>query len=134
MSRIIALMGRMDSGKTTTIHMLPNILLGNGYSQVPGMLQTFGKDFMDVFENGSIRVGLTSSGDTHDLVHDRLTDLINYGCDVCICACRTSGGTHVAIHGFTTHTSHFEQKTYASTIAQQPIVNLRDANTLFSLV
>ncbi len=134
MSRIIALKGRGNSGKTTTINMLPNILLANGYSRVAGMFQQHGGDFLDVFENGKQRVGITSSGDTYDLVHDRLTDLINAKCDVCVCACRTSGGTHTAIYNFTGYTSHFEQKTYASNPAQEPIVNAADANKLFSLI
>jgi phage tail sheath gpL-like len=80
------------------------------------------------------RVGVTSSGDTYDLVHDRLTDLINAKCDVCVCACRTSGGTHTAIYNFTGYISHFEQKTYAATPTQEPIVNAADANKLFSLI
>jgi hypothetical protein len=134
MSRIIALKGRGNSGKTTTINMLPNILLANGYSRVAGMYQKHGSDFLDVFENGIQRVGVTSSGDTYDLVDDRLTDLVNAKCDVCVCACRTSGGTHTAIYNFTGYTSHFEHKTYASSPAQEPIVNAADANKLFSLI
>ena len=134
MSRIIALKGRGNSGKTTTINLLPNILLANGYSRVPGMFQQHGSDFLDVFENGVQRVGVTSSGDTFDLVHDRLTDLVNAKCDVYVCACRTSGGTHTAIYNFTGYSSHFEQKTYAATPVQEPVVNAADANTLFLLI
>ena len=134
MSRIIALKGTGNSGKTTTIKLLPNILLANGYSRVAGMHQNHGSDFLDVFENGKQRVGVTSSGDTYDLVNDRLTELINAKCDVCVCACRTSGGTHIAIHKFAGYTSHFEQKNYATTTAQEPIVNSADVNKLFSLI
>lgn len=134
MGRIIALKGRGNSGKTTTINLLPNILLANGYIKVAGMYQNHDRDFLDVFENGKQRVGVTSSRDTFDLVHDRLTDLVNAGCDVCICACRTSGGILTAIYNFTGYASHFEQKTYASNPAQEPRVNAIDANKLFSLI
>lgn len=134
MNRIIALRGRGNSGKTTTIRLLPNILLAHGYIRVPGMYQNHGGDFLDVFENGKQRVGVTSSGDTYDLVSDRLTDLVNAGCDVCICACRTSGATHTAIFEFTGYASHFENKTYATTPAQEPIVNAADADNLYSLI
>jgi len=134
MRRIIALKGRGYSGKTTTINLLPNILRANGYISVAGMHQNYGRDFLDVFENGTQIVGVTSSGDSFDLVHDRLTDLVNAGCDVCVCACRTSGGTHTAISDFTGYVSHFEQKTYALNPAQEPIVNANDANQLFSLI
>lgn len=134
MSRIIALKGRGNSGKTTTIHLLPDILLTNGYSRVARMYQNHGSDFLDVFENGKQRVGVTSSGDTYDLVHDRLTDLVNAKCNVCVCACRTSGGTHTAIYDLKGYTSHFEQKTYAANPAQEPIVNATDVNKIFSLI
>lgn len=134
MSRIIALKGRGNSGKTTTIKLLPNILFAHGYSRVAGMFQQHGSDFLDIFENGKHRVGVTSSGDSYDLVHDRLTDLVNAKCDVCVCACRTSGGTHTAIYDFTGYTSHFESKTYATSPAQEPTVNASDANKLFSLI
>lgn len=134
MNRIIALQGRGNSGKTTTINMLPAILLANGYRQVPGMYRPHGTDFLDVYENRIIRLGVTSSGDTYDLVHDRLTDLINAGCTVCICACRTSGGTHNSINGFTGYTATDIQKIYATTPAQEPIVNAADANTVFNAI
>lgn len=134
MSRIIALQGRGGSGKTTTINMLPATLRANGYRPVPGMYQQHGADFLDVYDNGIIRLGVTSSGDTYDLVHDRLTDLINAGCTVCVCACRTSGGTHTAINGFTGYSATYIQKTYAATPAQEPTVNAADANTVFNAI
>lgn len=138
MSRIIALQGRGSSGKTTTINILPAILRANGYMQVPGMYQQHGADFLDVYENGIIRLGITSSGDTYDLVHDRLTDLINAGCAVCICACRTRDnvppGTIAAVNSFPGFTPTFIQKTYAATPSQEPAVNTADANTVFNAI
>jgi thymidylate kinase len=61
MGRIIALQGKGNSGKTTTINLLPAILNRNGYRQVPGMRRNYGRDFLDVFENGTIRLGITSA-------------------------------------------------------------------------
>lgn len=134
MSKILALMGRASSGKTTTISLLPAILLAHGYTQVPGMYVNHGADFLDAYTDGKIKLGITSAGDFESIVRDRLTILVAAGCDVCICACRTYGGTHVAIQSFTTFTHHFQQKTYAATVAQEPIVNAADANTMFSLI
>ena len=138
MGRIIALQGRANSGKSTTINLLPTILLAHGYSRVAGMYQNHGGDFLDVFENGKQRVGVTSSGDTHDLVHDRLTDLVNAKCDVCVCACRTFDrvppGTVAAVNSFSGYTPQFVPKTIATSVAQEPIVNAADANTVFSLI
>lgn len=102
--------------------------------QIPGMYRNHGADFSDVFTDGKIKVGVTSAGDTYDLVLQRLTRLVGAGCDVCICACRTHGGTHTAIHSFRGYTYHFEQKTYATGSAAQLAANSADANKLFSLI
>lgn len=138
MSRIIALQGRAGSGKTTTINLLPNILVAHGFRQVPGMYQPHGSDFLDVYEDGKIRVGVTSSGDTFDLVHDRLADLVTAKCDVCICACRTSDrvppGTIAAVQSFPGYTSQFLPKTYAPLPSQEATVNAADANTLYTSI
>nr|WP_067063682.1 hypothetical protein [Mucilaginibacter sp. L294] len=131
MSRIIALAGRASSGKTTTIHMLPAILIANGYSHVPGSRKSYGKDFLEIYIKGKITLGITSSGDTYDLVHQRLTDLVAAKCDDIVCACRTSGGTHHAIHSFAGYSSVFLNKTYASSPSLEPTVNATDANNLF---
>jgi len=134
MGRIIALSGRGNSGKSTTIKMLPDTLIANGYSQVPGMLKNYGGDIMDVFIKGKVKVGITSSGDTYDLVNNRLQDLVKIDCDVCICACRTWGGTHYAINSIAGYTAQFQPKTYATTAATELSTNTADANTLFSLI
>lgn len=127
-------MGRGDSGKSTTIIMLPAILIANGYTQVPGIRRNYGGDILDVFNNGTLTVGVMSRGDGYKEVFDGLTILVAAGCDVCICACRTWGGTHAAIHSFTAYTSHFQPKVYAAIPANEPIVNAADANTLFTLI
>lgn len=138
MSRIIALQGRGNSGKTSTIRLLPDLLLAAGYWRVPGLAQDHGYDFLDVFENGVKRVGVTSCGDSFDAVHDRLTDLITAKCDECFCACRTRDngihGTNAAVNSFPSHPPQFLQKTYESVPARQSLVNALDASLLFSTI
>lgn len=136
--KIVALKGKGDSGKTTTINMLPNILIANGYKQVPNKYQKHGGDFLDIYDNGKKKVGITSSGDTFDLVNDRLSDLVTEKCDVCICACRTADrkppGTIAATKNFPGYTTEYVNKTYAPNPSGELKANQNDANVLFSKI
>ncbi len=138
MKRIIALKGKGSSGKTTTIKLLPSILTQNGYSQVTGKHQLHGADFLDIFEKCGFRVGITSSGDTFDLVKNRLNDLVRENCDVCICACRTADrkppGTIAATKSFSNYTTQYLDKTYDQGVIQQGKANTSDANKLFKMI
>lgn len=133
--KIIALQGRGDSGKTTTIKMLPDILIANGFKQVPNKNKNYGGDFLDIFVNGNKKVGITSSGDTFDLVNNRLTDLVKEKCDVCICACRTSDrkppGTIAATKNFSGYTTEYVAKSYANVTSGQLKANQNDSQRLF---
>ncbi len=138
--KIIALQGKGNSGKTTSIKILHNIMLSNNYTQIQNMRQNHGNDFLDIYINSitKLKVGITSSGDTYDLVSDRLQDLVNAKCDVCICACRTFDrkppGTVAATKKFTGYKNIYLPKTYSSTSTQEVIDNTSDANKLFNLI
>jgi hypothetical protein len=104
MKKIIALRGIGDSGKTTTIWVLREILPARGYPRVPGSFVDHGKDFSEVFDWNGVLVGVTSAGDSYDLVQGRLQELIDQGCQILICACRSfdrgGHGTNAAINTF----------------------------------
>lgn len=138
MKKIIALKGRGGSGKSTTIKILPNILLKNGYGQVPGKFKQHGFDILDIFEKSGVKVGITSSGDTFDLVSKRLDELTKAGCEICICACRTSDrkppGTIAATQSYPNYKAFYMDKTYASDQTTQAKVNNSDANKLFRII
>lgn len=135
MSKITALQGKANSGKSTTIKLLPDILQQNGYSQVSGAFKSFGGDILDVFENGHMRVGITSSGDNYDQVYEKLQILVAAGCDICICACRTYDrlppGSVAAALSFPGYSVQFVPKTYATSQAHEALANTSDANVLF---
>jgi hypothetical protein len=138
--KIIALQGKGNSGKTTSIKILDNILLNNNYTPVPNMRQTHGKDFLDIYVHSisKLKVGITSSGDTYDLVKNRLQDLVNAKCDICICACRTFDrnppGTVAATKSFINYTNIYLPKTFSLTNTQELNDNVSDAMKLFNLI
>jgi hypothetical protein len=137
MPRILALSGKGNSGKTTTIRLLPNILRSHGYHSVPGSQISHGNDFSEIFENGNRKIGVTSAGDSYDLVHDRLQDLMDANCDDYICACRSydvsNHGTHAAINSFHC-TTEFIPKTLESNPDLQARVNAADALRIFNWI
>lgn len=121
MGTIIALRGRGNSGKSQTIRVLHGLLLQNGYQQVRSSLGTT-VDFTAVFKKRGKLIGITSAGDTFDLVHDRVQELVNDGCEICVCACRTHDrgghGTNAAIDTFANYQKRYIEKTISGNHGQ----------------
>lgn len=136
MKKIIALKGKHNCGKTTTIGMLHELLVNsNKYELTDTTFKKIKKDFISVFKKGNITIGITSKGDTEDLVGDALKILIEiHKSNICICACRTSGGTHVAIDGYTEYESIFIDKTHGIDEAHEKTANTNDAKKLFDMI
>ena len=138
MNTIIGLKGRGNSGKSTTIRILYELLLQDGFQLISGNFKPSGGDFNSVFtKNGKI-VGVTSSGDSYDLVHNNLKELISAKSNICVCACRTfdrvSPGTNAAIFEFTNYLNQFVKKTIDNIDKTQPDTNISDAKKLLSKV
>ncbi len=136
---IFALRGRGNSGKSTTIRLLNGLFVQNGYQIVSTTFNQQGGDFRTVFTRKGKLIGITSSGDTFDLVHDNLEALINDGCTLCVCACRTfdryGQGTNAAIDTFLpNYQKQYIDKNVAVTAAQELQANQNDAQTLFNIV
>lgn len=136
---IFALRGRGNSGKSTTIRLLHGLFIQNGYQIVSTTFNPGGGDFRTVFTKKGKLIGITSSGDTFDLVHDNLEALINGGCILCVCACRTydryGQGTNAAIDTFLpNYQKQYIDKTVAATAAQEQQANQNDAQILFHTV
>jgi hypothetical protein len=134
MQKIIALRGKGNSGKSTTIRILHDLLLQNEFRQVSSNLKAEGGDFIAIFSKNEKYIGITSSGDTYDLVHQHLLELVNAKCDICICTCRTFDrippGTSTAILEFTNLDNLFIEKTIDNYEATQSATNERDAQNL----
>jgi hypothetical protein len=105
MKKIFALQGVGNSGKSTTLRIFAEMLLDKGFISLTGKnfpeikLGRTGKpkDFWQIFEVNGLRIGVTSSGDTFDIVRWQIDNLVKFKCEICFCACRTSGATVDAV-------------------------------------
>lgn len=136
MPTIIALRGIGNTGKSSTIRILYDLLLENGFQQVNYI--DYGRDFSAIFSNNGQLIGITSSGDTYDLVHGRLQDLVNENCSICVCACRTYDrvppGTNAAILEFENYENQFVEKTIDYNDATQAATNTENAQQLLNCI
>lgn len=142
--KIFALRGKGNSGKSTAIRISHNILVENDFQILRTDFNEVGGDFLSIYQFANILVGVTSSGDTHDLVHRQLRKMVHAQCQICVCACRTSDrkrnsegksfGTNSAVRSFEGYEYEFIEKTVDDTKATQMATNARDADRLFELV
>ncbi|MDX2003298.1 MAG: hypothetical protein SFW35_12740 [Chitinophagales bacterium] len=93
MATIIALYGTQNSGKSSTIKILRDLLPTMGFVPVPDTLKWYGGDFVEIYSKAGRLLGLTSAGDTEDILDERLQELFDGNCDVMVCTCRTKGQT-----------------------------------------
>ena len=114
MNTILALRGRGNIGKSTTIGILFQLLKNNGFEVI--MEDWFGhekKEILAIISKNDKKIGISSRGDNGEEVSGNLNDLIkNNGCTICVTACRSYGKTNTAI---------FEYKEYAHKILEKEI-------------
>ena len=131
MKKIIALKGKGNSGKTTTIRKLYTKFIENKFEVVETNFNIAGGDFTAVFKINDKPIGMTSSGDTYDLVSGNLQKQVDANCEVCICACRSfdrsKKGTNKAISKFEDYESEFIKKSVETNVDKRDEVNSSDA-------
>ena len=138
MKTILALRGKANTGKSTTIRILHDLLIQYDFELINSNLANTDGDFIAVFKKNEKIIGLTSSGDLYDFVHDNLVELNDDGCEICICACRTydrvSPGTNAAVEEFTDFQHQFVEKTFDDNVLSQVNTNRNDAQNLLTLI
>ena len=136
MNTIIGLRGKGGSGKTTTIGKLFELLKKSGYEIESSSFVAIGTDFKAILIKNNIKIGLSSWGDSYDLVFNALKELMDYDCMICVCACRTydriNPGTNAAITQFTDYKNKFIEKTIANKTTTIDEASSRDADILFA--
>lgn len=138
MKIIIALRGKANSGKSQTVKILHNVLSENDFELVRSNLRNDTGDFIAIFKKNGKLIGITSCGDLYDLVFERLEELINEGCKICVCACRTYDrvppGTNAAVTSFPGYEHQFIEKTLEDKEDSQESINRKDARKLFDII
>lgn len=136
MNTIIGLRGKGGSGKTTTIGKLFELLKKKGYEIESSSFIAIGTDFKAILFRNDIKIGISSWGDSYDLVFNALKELMDSGCTICVCACRTydriNPGTNAAITQFTNYKHQFIQKTVADNKISIDDASNKDADVLFA--
>jgi len=137
MNTIIGLRGKGGSGKTTRIGKLFELLKINGYEIESSSFVAIGTDFKAILFRNDIKIGISSLGDSYDLVFNALKELMDSGCTICVCACRSydrlkKPGTNAAITQFTNYKHKFIEKTIANNTPTIDEASSRDADVLFA--
>ena len=130
---IICLQGRSSSGKTTTISMLYNQLLKNGFTIVEGGPVRPGANFSAILKRKGVLLGITSYGDMAEQIRSRLSGFQNANCNLAICACRGTGVTLETVRNFPGCTHEFMAKTVETNQRNFFTANTHDAEGLFNM-
>lgn len=120
MSKIFALKGKGNSGKTETINQV-FLILQNKYSTAqathfkPNLKDV--EAIIDIPLNGKIiKVGIESQGDPNSRLNTSLIDFVSSNCDIIICATRSSGMTVNWVNNYSsTHQITVIQQIYTNT-------------------
>ncbi len=103
---LLVLKGKGNSGKTTTIKNLYLTIIqagGEPLQILSGDPVAEAGDFTVQLRLGALVIGITSAGDTYDLVSNHLNQLLDASCDYFVCACRSfdrGRGTNTAVNEF----------------------------------
>lgn len=96
--KIFALQGSSNSGKTTTLLKLIDLLLEDGAIIRKDLKKRKCKDSTLILKYRNCQIGITSLGDTKE---NLLSLFSNAGhCRLCVCACRSKGETVATIEKY----------------------------------
>ena len=142
MSKLIALYGRPQSGKTPTLKLLKRVILEK-FNVQPNQIKELGKEKYGngrndicVILNGitKINIGVFSEGDYPENITKYIGELLLQNCEIIFCACRTWGKTKRAVNEVgDKHQVQFVRKIICKDLSKQEEINKKQANNLIAL-
>jgi hypothetical protein len=145
---ILALRGRGDSGKTTTIRRLHRLLVSDeinaevratNFDPDNDLRERNQIDFWTVFKLRGKILCITSWGDRYQKLLPRFQQFTEAHAEIIVCCCRTRDniklGTNAAILGMTEYEHEFVDKTVEDGNAnRREAVNLQDATRILNRI
>lgn len=133
---IIALKGTHDSGKTTTLDALYQMMNTNTirFTSVIPRKTVRARDFYASFQDTQTKkeIGIYSEGDGEKSILDAHA-LFKNNVDILVCACRSSGSTIHAVNKISTSFPDYIGKSISSDSSRHNILNNADAKLIFEL-
>jgi hypothetical protein len=97
MKKVIALRGRSNVGKSSTIKQAYELLLAK-YPRAEKEHEIFRVDIRVVLTINGVKVGIESQGDPGSRLVESLRLFVKLGCKIIVCATRTKGKTVDAVN------------------------------------
>ncbi len=92
----IALYGKANSGKSTTLRKLYDLLMAYPKAHIE-IIRPVGVDFTVIIEVDGILIGIESQGDPCSRLDDSINLFKERGCVIVVCCTRTRGSTVVIV-------------------------------------
>lgn len=100
MKKIIAVKGKSNTGKTTSIKKIHEWIRKNYAVKIIIPNTWTGDDIKTIIEVDGFKLGICSAGDLGLSVKSYMDEFDKNHCDLIICACRTKGQTFKVIQGY----------------------------------
>ncbi|MCC9019764.1 hypothetical protein [Flavobacterium lipolyticum] len=132
---IIVLEGSSNTGKSTTIGLLYQLLLNVGTSTNKQPLGGDPKDFSDIVINyKNLKIAVFSMGDNSTAISQAIVHYNNQKCDLFICSLSTGTPKIRANNRINQFNNTRISKTIASQILTESQANNNDASRIFALI
>lgn len=133
MPGIIVLQGEASTGKSTAIGVLYDEYIKNRhYSIIQDRRKTGSKDFFVIVEKKGKKIGITTYGDSADLIKRKLNYFRDKKCLVFVCAGRDLGPTKDAILRYSPSPLIEVKKQSGITPAEQRVLDVEAAEQLLN--